>query len=46
MLKEILGQQSLVLKAFDIGGNQSRTLSMEIRTGDVLLKINGAASSF
>ncbi len=41
VLKKILWQNGLMLKAYDVGGNQSRTLSLEIRSGSVLLKSNG-----
>ncbi len=41
ILKKLLHQNSLTLKAYEVGESQSRTLSLEISTGAVLLKVNG-----
>jgi chemotaxis protein CheD len=40
-LRKIVWQNGLALKACEVGGNQSRTMSLEIATGKVLLKVNG-----
>jgi chemotaxis protein CheD len=41
MLKKLLWQNGLLLKAYDIGGSCSRTMSLDVCSGSVLLKING-----
>jgi chemotaxis protein CheD len=42
MLRKLLWQKGLLLKSYDVGGSQSRTMSMEIGNGEIQLKINGA----
>jgi chemotaxis protein CheD len=44
MLRKLLWKNGVLLKAHDIGGNQSRTLSLNIGTGEVILKINGSTT--
>jgi len=40
MLRKLLWKNNILIKAFDVGENFSRTMSLEIGTGEVLLKIN------
>jgi chemotaxis protein CheD len=41
MLKKLLWKNGVILKAHDVGGNSSRTMSLEVGTGDVRLRVNG-----
>ncbi len=41
MLRKLLWKNGVLLKSYDVGGNSSRTMSLEIGTGTVLLKIEG-----
>ena len=41
MLKKLLWKNNVLLKAFDVGGTQARTLSLDIGTGEVTLRIDG-----
>jgi chemotaxis protein CheD len=41
MLRKILWKNGVLLKSFDVGSNISRTLSLNIENGDVILKANG-----
>ena len=41
ILKKVLWKNNLLLKAEDVGSNVSRTVSMNIGTGEVLVKSNG-----
>jgi len=41
LLRKLLWKSGLLLQAHDVGGTVSRTMSLEIETGAVLLKING-----
>ena len=41
MLRKILWKNGVLLKSYDVGGNSSRTLSLDIASGDVILKVNG-----
>jgi chemotaxis protein CheD len=43
MLKKLLWQNSLLLKAYDVGGSICRTMSLDIETGIVTLKSNGVS---
>ncbi len=45
MLKKLLWKNSLLLKAYDVGGNASRTMSLDIDTGSVTLKSNGVTKT-
>lgn len=40
MLRKLLWKNNVLLNAFDVGENCSRTMSLNIGTGDVILKIN------
>ncbi len=40
MLRKLLWKNNILIKAQDVGENYSRTMSLEIATGEVLLKIN------
>jgi chemotaxis protein CheD len=41
MLRKLLWKNSILLKAHDVGGNISRTMSLDIETGVVTIKFNG-----
>jgi chemotaxis protein CheD len=41
-LRKMLWKNNVLLKSYDVGGTDSRTMSLELGTGDVLLKVNGA----
>lgn len=41
MFRKLLWQKGMLLKAYEVGGSQSRTLSIDIVSGEVRLKING-----
>jgi chemotaxis protein CheD len=45
MLRKLLWQKGLMLKAYDVGGSQSRTLSLDVISGEVQLRINGCTRS-
>jgi len=40
-LRQLLWRESVLLRAHDVGGNQSRTMALEIGTGLVTLKVDG-----
>jgi len=40
MLRKLLWKNNILIKSFDVGENYSRTMSMDMQTGDVVLKIN------
>ncbi len=40
-LKKLLWKNGVLLKAEDVGGNHSRTVSLSVRTGEVLVKAQG-----
>jgi chemotaxis protein CheD len=40
MLRKLLWKNNVLLKAFDVGEKHSRTMSLQIATGDVVLRIN------
>ena len=42
VLKKLLWKNGVLLKASDVGGTQSRTMSLDIGTGEVMLKISGS----
>jgi chemotaxis protein CheD len=42
MFRKLLWKNGVLLSAHDIGGNCSRTLSLDIDSGDVLLKVDGS----
>ncbi len=41
MLRKLLWKNGVLLKAHDIGGTQARTMTLDINTGEVTLKIQG-----
>ena len=41
MLRKLLWKNGVLLKAHDVGGSHSRTMSLDITTGTVSLKIQG-----
>jgi len=41
ILKKLLWKNGLLLKSYDVGGNSSRTMSLEIGTGKVTIKSVG-----
>lgn len=41
MLRKLLWKNGVLLKAYDVGGNQSRTMSLEIASGNVTVRTNG-----
>jgi chemotaxis protein CheD len=45
MLQKLLGEKGLLLAAYDVGGSHSRTMSLDILSGEVLLKVNGCTKS-
>ncbi len=42
MFRKLLWKNGVLLAAHDVGGSHSRTLSLDIETGDVLVKVDGA----
>jgi chemotaxis protein CheD len=42
MLRKLLWKNGVLLKNYDVGGQRSRTMSLEIGSGEIQLKINGA----
>lgn len=42
MLKKLLWKNGVMLKAEDVGGNPSRTMTLSLATGEVAVKLNGA----
>ena len=44
MLRKLLWKNGMLIKAHDVGGSDSRTMSLAVGTGDVTLKINGTTS--
>jgi chemotaxis protein CheD len=44
MLRKLLWKNGVLIKAHDVGGSDSRTMSLAVVTGDVTLKINGTTS--
>lgn len=45
MLRKILWKNGVLLKSYDVGGNISRTLSLDLKNGEVLLKANGTTKT-
>jgi len=46
MLRQLLWRNNLMIRAHDVGGSCSRTMSMEIGSGTVFLRINGVTREF
>jgi chemotaxis protein CheD len=42
MLRKLLWKNGVLLSSHDVGGNVSRTLTLEVGSGDVTIKVNGA----
>lgn len=42
VLRSLLWKNGIILKNSDFGGNLARTMSLDIATGQVLIRINGA----
>jgi chemotaxis protein CheD len=42
MLRQLLWKNGVLIKAMDVAGNLSRTMSLEIGTGEVLIRSNGS----
>lgn len=40
MLRKLLWKNNVLIKSFDVGENYSRTMSLDMATGNVILKIN------
>lgn len=40
MLRKLLWKNNVLIESFDVGENYSRTMSLDMATGDVVLKIN------
>ena len=45
MLRKILWQQGLLIKAHDVGGSVSRTMCLELGSGEVQLRISGVTKN-
>jgi chemotaxis protein CheD len=41
MLRKLLWKNGVLIQAHDVGGTKSRTMSMDLNTGEVKLRING-----
>lgn len=41
MLRKLLWKNGVLLKSYDVGGTQSRTMSLEIGSGEVTVKVHG-----
>lgn len=41
ILRKILWQNGVLIKAYDVGGTASRTMSLEIGSGEVIVRSNG-----
>lgn len=44
-IKNLLWKEGIMLRHADVGGNQSRTMSLDVSTGEVLLKTAGATKA-
>lgn len=45
MLRNLLWKNGVLLQAHDVGGKESRTMSLDLASGEVALKINGDSAS-
>lgn len=45
MLKKLFWKNGVVLRAHDVGGRESRTLSLDIESGEVAVKISGKSTT-
>ncbi len=44
-LRKLLWKNGVLLKTYDVGGNQSRTMTLDLSTGEVSLRVNGAVQA-
>ena len=44
MLRKLLWKNGVLLKSHDVGGTNSRTMTLDISTGEVSIKSNGAST--
>ena len=44
MLRKLLWKNNVLIKSFDVGDRVSRTMTLDMATGDVILKINNEES--
>lgn len=44
MLRKLLWKNGVLLKSHDVGGSNSRTMSLDIASGEVLIKTNGSST--
>jgi len=44
MLRKLLWKNGVLIKAHDVGGSNSRTMQLDLNSGDVSLKINGTTA--
>ena len=42
MLRKLLWKNNILIKAYEVGGTASRTMTLDVDTGVVRLKVNGA----
>jgi chemotaxis protein CheD len=40
-LRKLLWKNGVLLKTYEVGGNQSRTMTLDLATGEVSLRVNG-----
>ncbi len=45
ILKKLLAKNGVVLHAYDVGGTHSRTMSLDISTGEVLVRASGTITA-
>ncbi|MBN2008492.1 chemotaxis protein CheD [candidate division KSB1 bacterium] len=45
LLRKVLWKNGVLLKAYDVGQNHSRTMSLDIGTGQVIIKISGKSEN-
>jgi chemotaxis protein CheD len=41
MLRKLLWKNNVLLKSYEVGGTESRTMTLDLGSGTVLLKVNG-----
>ncbi len=44
-LRKLLWKNNVLIKAYDVGGTQSRTMTLEVGTGVVSLRVNGQSKA-
>ena len=45
VLRKLLWKNGVLIKGSDVGGSVPRTVSLDLRTGEVLVKVNGATAA-